>query len=132
MPFTSSGKFTYMLAVAIVCCCPPEGPLTRTGWRMALITTWLIGMRRVSARPCTSSIVMLAVSGREVIVMLIVLRRGIAVAVGVAALKRTPDAGGKESTKKADAAPCLGPSLIEGRADAILCAGSNPLRRLQP
>ena len=37
-----------------------------------LVPTRLIGMRRVSARPCTSSIVMLAVSGREVMVMLVV------------------------------------------------------------
>ena len=55
VPLKLCGRFTYMLKVAIVCCSPAERSLTRTGWRMSLMPTRLIGKRRVSARACTSS-----------------------------------------------------------------------------
>src|SRR4029079_19393824 len=57
VPLKLCGRFTYMLKFATVCCSPSERSLTRTGWLMSLMPTWLIGMRRVSARPCTSSTV---------------------------------------------------------------------------
>src|SRR5882762_4251755 len=55
VPLKLCGRFTYMLKLAIVCCSPPERSLTRTGWRMSLMPTRSMAMRRVSARPCTSS-----------------------------------------------------------------------------
>ncbi|MDP7383652.1 MAG: hypothetical protein QF382_06215, partial [Acidimicrobiales bacterium] len=64
------------------------------------------------ARPCTSSIVMLAVSGREVMVMLLVLRRGIAVAVGVVAPSRMSDAEGYGIDEEGGCSAVPGHSLV--------------------
>jgi len=56
VPLKSCGRFTYMLKFAIVCCSPPERSLT-VGRVIDVLPprTRLMGMRRVSARPCTSS-----------------------------------------------------------------------------
>src|SRR3954464_6624936 len=57
VPLKLCGRFTYMLKFATVCCSPSDRSFTRTGWLMSLMPTWLMGMRRVSARLCTSSTV---------------------------------------------------------------------------
>src|ERR1043165_1896207 len=57
VPLKLCGRFTYMLKFATVCCSPSERSLTRPGWLMSLMPTWLIGIWRVSARLCTSSTV---------------------------------------------------------------------------
>src|SRR6185437_5421894 len=55
VPLKLCGRLTYMLNVAMVCCSPADRSFTRTGWLMSLMPTRLMGSRRVSARPCTSS-----------------------------------------------------------------------------
>src|SRR6185312_10836421 len=55
VPLKLCGRLTYMLKVAMVCCSPAERSFTRTGCLMSLTPTRLMGSRRVSARPCTSS-----------------------------------------------------------------------------
>ena len=74
----------------------------------------------MSARPCTSSIVMLAVSGREVMVMLLVLRRGIAVAVGVGAPRRKSDAKGYGIDK--GRMRCLAAAFVDPGTRDATCA----------
>src|SRR3569623_2883524 len=55
VPRASGGRWTYMLKVATVCCTLPPRPATRSGWRMSLMPTLSMAMRRVSAAPCTSA-----------------------------------------------------------------------------
>src|SRR3569623_1233307 len=55
VPRASCGRWTYMLKVATVCCTLPPRPATRSGWRMSLMPTLSMAMRRVSAAPCTSA-----------------------------------------------------------------------------
>ena len=49
VPLKLCGRLTYMLKLAMVCCSPAERSFTRTGWRMSLMPTRLIGSWRVSA-----------------------------------------------------------------------------------
>jgi hypothetical protein len=55
VPLKLWGRYTYMLKFAMVCCSPSLRSLTRTGWRMSLMPTRSIAIRRVSALLCTSA-----------------------------------------------------------------------------
>ena len=43
VPLKLCGRLTYMLNLAMVCCSPAERSFTRTGWRMSLMPTRLMG-----------------------------------------------------------------------------------------